>query len=115
MFSAVSALEYDSRPARDACAHCGVIDRPTLSPGSGPHACKATCAHCGRFLRWVSLLAPAERLARKMQARLKAMSEYPPTEAQLKYLQILGDTQPAPANMGEASERIDQLRNGGAA
>jgi hypothetical protein len=56
-----------------ACPRCGVVDRPLLSPGTGPHACKATCAHCGRFLRWISLLAPAERMAHRLKARMEAM------------------------------------------
>jgi hypothetical protein len=85
------------RPSPEAapCPHCGVIDRPTLSPGKGPHAVKASCGHCGRFLRWVSLLAPAERVARK----LKALQHYPPSVAQLAYLKALGDRQATPQNM----------------
>ena len=95
--------------AADVCPRCGVIDRPTLSPGRGPHACNASCAHCGRFWRWVSLRAPAERFAHRVQARLKAMQQLPPSVAQLAYLQALGDTHPAPASMAEASERINHL------
>jgi hypothetical protein len=45
-----------------ACPRCGVIDQPLLSVGTGPHRCKASCAHCGRFLRWISTLAPSERI-----------------------------------------------------
>ena len=71
------------------CRYCGVIDRPLLTSGTGPHRCKATCAHCGRHLRWVSLLAPAERLARRMKARLEAMQKHPPSAAQLDYLKAL--------------------------
>ena len=37
------------------CPHCGVIDRPLLSPGTGPHAIRASCPHCGKFLRWISV------------------------------------------------------------
>ena len=45
------------------CPRCGAIDRPLLSPGKGPHACKASCGSCGRFLQWLSLLAPSESLS----------------------------------------------------
>ena len=97
------------------CPRCGVLYRPTLSPGTGPHACKASCAHCGRFLKWVSLLAPAERMAHRRQALLKAMQAHPPSAAQLAYLLALGDTQAAPTTMAEASERLNdhQLKAGG--
>lgn len=94
----------------EPCPRCGATCRPTLLPGSGPHGCKAVCSSCGRFLRWISLLAPSERLARKMKARLAAMSKYPPSAAQLEYLKALGDKLAAPANMAEASERIDALQ-----
>jgi hypothetical protein len=36
------------------CARCGTRAPPTLAPGTGPHALKASCAHCGRFLKWVA-------------------------------------------------------------
>jgi hypothetical protein len=105
------APQQDPPPqAAEPCPRCGVIDRPTLSPGSGPHAVRASCGHCGRFLHWVSLLAPSERIAHRMQARMRAMQQRPPSVTQLAYLQALGDTQPTPANMAEASERIDRLR-----
>ena len=97
------------RHAPEPCPRCGAIDRPLLSPGTGPHSCKATCAHCGRFLKWISLHAPAERMAHRRQARLKAMRLRPPSEAQLTYLKSLGNTQAVPATMAEASERIEQL------
>jgi hypothetical protein len=93
----------------EPCRYCGVMDRPTLSAGTGPHACKATCAHCGRFLRWISLVAPSERLARRAKARLKAMQARPASEMQLAYLRSLGDRRGAPATMAEASTRIDRL------
>ena len=92
------------------CPRCGVVDLPMLSPGKGPHACKASCAHCGRFLRWISLLAPAERMAHRMQERLRAMQQHPPSLAQMAYLQALGDKQAAPQTMAEASERIEGLK-----
>jgi hypothetical protein len=92
------------------CPRCGAIDRPILTVGTGPHACKAACAHCGRFLRWISLLAPAERMAHRTLARLKAMQKHPASATQLDYLQALGDTLSAPASMAEASERIDALQ-----
>jgi hypothetical protein len=92
------------------CPHCGAIDRPTLSPGTGPHVCKASCAHCGKFIKWLSLLAPSERVAHKMKGRLAAMQAKLPSQAQLDYLQALGDTLGAPASMAEASQRIEELK-----
>ena len=47
------------------CRSCGVMDKPALSLGIGPHAIRATCAHCGKFLRWISARAPAERMTRR--------------------------------------------------
>jgi hypothetical protein len=98
-------------PGAEACRHCGVIDRPTLTQGAGPHALRASCGSCGRFLRWISLLAPSERLARRMKARLEAMMKYPPSQAQLQYLRKLGDKAAAPETMGEASQRIEALKS----
>jgi hypothetical protein len=97
-------------PSAEACPRCGAVDLPTLSPGTGPHACKASCAHCGKFIKWISLHAPAERHAHRMKARLKAMQMHPPSVAQLAYLASLWDTQPPPTSMAEASQRIEQLR-----
>lgn len=97
-------------PGAEACPRCGVIDKPTLMAGSGPHACKAVCSHCGRFLRWISLLAPAERLAHRRQAMLKNMLRHPPSQAQLDFLKTLGDQDVPPGDMAEASERIEALK-----
>src|SRR5262249_31331700 len=36
------------------CPPCGTCAVPTLGPETGPHAAKAICATCGRFLKWVS-------------------------------------------------------------
>ena len=36
------------------CMVCGTVVPPRLEPGTGPHATKALCAGCGRFLKWVS-------------------------------------------------------------
>ena len=94
----------------EACRYCGVIDAPLLSPGTGPHAMRASCGSCGRHWRWVSLLAPAERRARRTRARLAAMQQLPPSAAQLSFLQELGDKATAPQNMAEASERIASLK-----
>jgi len=94
----------------EACLYCGVIDAPLLSPGTGPHAMRASCGSCGRHWRWVSLLAPAERQARRIKARWQAMQAHPPSAAQLALLQALGDTATVPETMAEASERIDSLK-----
>lgn len=82
------------------CPRCGTTQPPTLTQGKGPHAIRASCGHCGKFLRWVSVLAPSERMARKMQARLETMQKHLPSAAQLDYLQALGDTLGAPQSMG---------------
>ena len=57
----------------------------------------------------MSVLAPAERLARQAKAKLEAMAQKPPSAAQLEYLKALGDTLKALADMAEASARIEQL------
>jgi hypothetical protein len=105
----VQVSDPDTTPV-EVCRYCGVIDAPLLSPGTGPHACQASCQHCGRHWRWVSLLAPAERQARRTKARLAAMQQLPPSAAQLSFLQELGDKATAPQNMGEASARIEALK-----
>ena len=45
-----------------------------------------------------------------MAKRMKAMMQRPPSPAQLAYLSALGDKEPAPATMLEASDRLDALR-----
>lgn len=82
---------------------CWVIDTPALGPGSGPHTASARCAHCGRFLQWLSTRFPADRQARRQQA----MAQKPPSSMQLAFLRSLGDAGPPLANMAEASTRID--------
>lgn len=96
----------------ETCPRCSVIKRPTLVAGTGPHACKANCSSCGKFLRWISLLAPSERVIHKAKAKRAAMAGKPPSQAQLEYLRALGDTLAAPADMAEASERIEALKRG---
>jgi len=91
------------------CPRCGVIDTPTLGPGNGPHAFRAQCRHCGAHLRWVSQYPPAERQARREQARQQAMAHRPPSQKQLAYLRRLGDSGPEPSTMAEASIRIGAL------
>lgn len=105
---------YQVSPGADpiACPRCGAIDVPTLGPGAGPHAYRARCRHCGRFVQWLSTRAPAERQARRQQARQQAMAQRPPSQAQLDYLRSLGDADPPPTSMLEASERIDALVHG---
>jgi hypothetical protein len=49
-------------------------------------------------------------MARKAKARLEAMRQKAPSEAQLNFLQALGDKLAAPADMAEASERIEALK-----
>jgi hypothetical protein len=99
------------------CPRCGTIDAPALGPGTTQHYARLLCRHCQCFLQWVSQYSDAERLARRQQARREVMAQKPPTAPQLAYLKALGDTAPTPANMVEASDRIDALRRkrGGAA
>jgi hypothetical protein len=105
-----SRVEGAPTADRGFCPYCGATCRPTLSQGRGPHAIRADCGHCGRFLKWISILAPSERMARRMKERLKAMQRRPPSQAQMEYLRALGDQLTAPGTMAEASERIDCLR-----
>src|SRR4029453_4803664 len=91
------------------CPHCGAIERPILTEGTGPHTVRASCPRCGRFIRGLSILAPSERMARKAQHRMAGMQHRAPTAAQLRYLQALGDTLSAPQTMREASARIEAL------
>jgi len=95
---------------KETCKHCRAVDRPLLSPGTGPHAIRASCQHCGRFWRWVSILSPTERLMHRAKARALAREKRPATPQQLNFLQALGDTESMPANMQEASERITLLK-----
>lgn len=102
-----------TQPAPDtgamACPRCGVIDRPVLSPGTGPHAYRVSCSSCRRFIKWVSLIAPSERMAHKLAATRKAMAQRQPSAAQLAYLEALGYVGPVPGTMQEASARIERL------
>jgi hypothetical protein len=91
------------------CRHCGAIDAPILSPGSGPHAFRANCSSCAAFVQWVSALTPEERAAKRAAGRRAAMAQLPASTQQLEYLKALGDSLGAPASMAEASERIDLL------
>jgi len=95
-----------------ACPRCGALDRPAVGPGSGPHYASARCRHCGQFIRWLSQYPPADRQARRQQARLAAMAHRPPSPLQLAYLSALGDVGPVPGSMAEASTRIAALVRG---
>ncbi len=35
------------------CKACGIQDTPRLDVGSGPHAARVVCAHCGAFVKWL--------------------------------------------------------------
>src|SRR5262245_32130693 len=91
------------------CRLCGTIDQPAIAPGNGPHAFRAQCRHCGAFIQWLSRYSPEELRARREAARAAAMARRPPSQAQLNYLQTLGDTGPPPQTMSQASQRIDNL------
>ena len=36
-----------------ACRHCGACATPVLTQDTGPHAARASCRHCGQFLKWL--------------------------------------------------------------
>ena len=101
-----------STPPETACPRCGVLDTLAIAPGNGPHPFHATGAHCGHFLQWLAAVPPADRQARRQQARQEAMAQRPPTPLQLTLLRSLGDDGPPPASMLAASERIDALVRG---
>src|SRR5262249_25642272 len=87
------------------CQPCGVLDVPDVGPGHGPQSASAMCRHWGRSLQWLSPRSPEEREAR----RREALSKYPPSSGQLRFLHRLGYRGPTPATMAQASELIDQL------
>ena len=35
------------------CLSCGTMAVPVLTQGTGPHAVRASCRHCGAFLKWL--------------------------------------------------------------
>jgi hypothetical protein len=35
------------------CGHCNALTQAVVSPGVGPHAARADCASCGRFIKWL--------------------------------------------------------------
>jgi hypothetical protein len=104
MTTAPSTAQARPETAPRPCPRCGVIDRPTLGPGSGPHTASLRCGHCQRFLAWTSTKTPA--------ARQQALEARPATAAQLAYLASLGDQARPPGSMLEASARIDGLQRG---
>jgi len=95
------------------CPCCGVIDLPRLGAGSGPHAARADCAHCGDFLRWLpKSRTPEERAEKDAKAGLRrsaCMREKLPTPRQIQFLQQLGYCGPRPSNRLEASGLITGL------
>ena len=94
------------------CPRWGVIDTPAVGPGSGPHTARARWAPGGCFPQWTLTRPPEERQARREQARPQAMAARPSSQAPLASLQALGDVDPVPASLWEASERIDALVHG---
>src|SRR5437588_194617 len=74
------------------CRSCGAIDTPQILPGKGPHAYAAQCRHCGASIQWVSRYTPGERQARRQRSRQQALEARLPSQAQLDYLQTLGDS-----------------------
>jgi hypothetical protein len=108
-----SAVARETHPASLPalpCPRCGVIDAPSIAPGTGPHAYRADCRHCNGFVRWVSKYSAAERERRKEEARRTAMAALPPTARQLDWLVDLGYRGDAPASRLAASTLIDTLQ-----
>jgi hypothetical protein len=87
-----------------ACRRCGAEDRPALSPGNPPHAWRASCRHCGGFLKWVSGKSLDQRAADR--ARAHRYGRVSP--AQLAYLERLGYQGPAPETIAQAHTLIAQ-------
>jgi hypothetical protein len=106
--------DFQSPPAHATqplpCRHCGAVAMPVLTQGTGPHAFRANCASCGRFIQRISRSSPAERARRQAHA----MATLAPTALQLQGLRALGDTLPAPVNRDEAARRIVQLSHNNA-
>jgi hypothetical protein len=108
----ISRLEVDTPTASLnalPCPRCGAIDQPGIGPRRGQYSASARCQHCQAFIKWLSQYSPAERAARRQQARLAAMAQRPPSQLQLAYLHTLGSSGPPPAHMPAASEWIDAL------
>jgi hypothetical protein len=108
-FKPSAVTTSSQQPSPETCPKCGVVDTPQLGPGAGPHVARWLCRHCGTFLRWASRFPSSEHTARREAARLQAMAQRPPSPRQLAYLRALGDDGAPPANMREASGRIDAL------
>jgi hypothetical protein len=86
------------------------VDVPHLAPGTGGHAFRANCGHCGGFVQWISKYTPAERAARRQHAvnerAIAAMQGRPATAPQLAYLRALGHQGDDPTDRAEAHELI---------
>src|SRR5262249_19746655 len=98
------------------CYRCGTIDAPRLAPGTGPHALRANCPHCGAFLRWIRRYPSQEHARRREAARREVIAQKPPSQLQFAYLRPVRPSGPPPAHMAEASMLIDALlsaRRGG--
>ena len=54
-----------------ACPHCGTMDTPVLAPGPSRHVLKASCAHCGHFLKLLpmALVRAAARAQRRQRVQ----------------------------------------------
>ncbi len=124
MYSTQNAAKNPQYPPSEplACRRCGAITLPLVTPGTGPYTYKTNYPYYGDFMKSLSKFTPEEQAARREAARREAarreaarrevMAQRPPSPPQLAYLKSLGDTAPAPANMAEASLRIDTLRKG---
>src|SRR6266699_2006740 len=103
MISALSSIPFVSTLV---CHTCGVIAPPVLTPTHPPHAYRADCRDCGAYIKWWSPRPPEERAQRSATYRQAAMAHKPPSPQQLALLRALGDRQPEPQSMHDASVRI---------
>jgi hypothetical protein len=76
---------------------CCTIDAPIVGPGAGPHAARATCAGCGKFVTWLSRYSPEEKHQRRRLRTLGYRGSVPEDrEVASKLIDVLiaGEVQP---------------------
>jgi hypothetical protein len=68
--ASASAMELNVPLPVLPCPACGALGVPQVSAGTGPHSVKASCRHCGQFLKWLpkALVQPSGKEERRMVA-----------------------------------------------